>query len=111
LRYHSLVIASLKDGTLTYKGNKMKTYEQLEKSNSTMRIIMVFLAIITVVAWTSSAMTNRDARVLLNDNKLKADEIRKLEEQYATTRYQLHEAQGECINNIEEVMSKVGVRA
>lgn len=71
---------------------------QLRKSIVVYRWICATLVVITIVAWTSSAMANRDARVLLEQNK-------QLQHNLNTSQYQLHEAQAECVHNIESWMN------
>jgi hypothetical protein len=90
----------------------MKTYEQLEKSIVMYRWVGVGLIILAVVAWTSSAKTNAQARILLKENtKLQATNS-DIGHNLAQARYELQNAQRDCTVQIEEMMYKLdGLKA
>jgi cell division protein FtsB len=85
----------------------MKTYEQLEKLLQFYRVVGVGLIILAAVAWTSSAKTNAQARVLLNENKKLQATNSDLGHNLSQARYELQSAQQDCTVQIEEMMYKL----
>ena len=90
----------------------MKTYEELQKSVLFYRVVAVGLIILSIIAWTSSARANAQARVLLKENtKLQATNS-DLGHNLAQARYELQNAQRDCTVQIEEMMYKLdGLKA
>ena len=72
------------------------------------RWVVVGLIILTVVAWTSSIRANAQARILFTDNQKLTSVNSDLGHNLSQARYELQNAQRDCVGQIEEVLYKFG---